>query len=74
MAALLPMAELKELAAADRQIAMDIRTLEEMLDSEPTAAWTFAQEVGHRISQWKDVRILRILDEFQYMNKYVVAG
>ncbi len=73
VATLLPMDELKELAASDRHLATDIRTMEEMLESEPTAAWIFAQEVGHRISQWKDVRIIQILDEFQYMNKWIVS-
>ncbi len=65
--------ELKELAASDRYIAADIRRMEEMLSRAPTASWIFAQEAAHRISQRKDVRILQILDEFQYMNKYVVA-
>ena len=47
--------------------------MEDMLESTPTSAWTFAQEAAHRISQWKDVRILQILDEFQYMNKWIVS-
>ncbi len=71
--AVLTMAELKDLAASDRHIAADICRMEETLEREPTAAWPYAQEVAHRISQWKDVRILQILDEFQYMNKYVVS-
>jgi hypothetical protein len=70
----LPMPQLKELAASDPHLTLDIQAMEEMLENEPTAAWPFAQEVGHRISQVKDVRILQILDEFQYMNKYIVAG
>jgi hypothetical protein len=69
----LPMDDLKELAASDRHLATDIRAMEDMLARAPTAAWNFAQEAGHRISQWKDVRILQILDEFQYLNQYVVA-
>jgi hypothetical protein len=69
----LPMGELKKLVASDRHLALDIETMEEMLESEPTSAWIFAQEAGHRISQLKDVRILQILDEFQYLNKYVVS-
>ncbi|MCP4657319.1 MAG: hypothetical protein GY856_18060, partial [bacterium] len=69
----LSMDALKELAASDQDIADDIRDMEHMLARAPTSAWTFAQEVGHRISQWKDVRILQILDEFQYMNKYIVS-
>jgi hypothetical protein len=69
----LPMDKLKELAAPDEDLALDIRVMEDMLKRAPTAAWPFAQEVGARISQAKDVRIVQILDEFQYMNKYVVA-
>ncbi len=69
----LPMNELKELATPDEDLALDIRAMEDMLERAPTAAWPFAQETAHRISQVKDVRILQILDEFQYMNKYVVA-
>ena len=70
---LLTMDELRELAASDRYLADDVRRMQDVLESTPTSAWTFAQEAAHRISQVKDVRILQILDEFQYMNKYVVA-
>ncbi len=69
---LLTMAELKELAGSDAYLADDVRRMEDVLETAPTSAWTFAQEAAHRISQVKDVRILQILDEFQYMNKYVV--
>ncbi len=69
----LPMDKLKELAAPDEDLALDIRAMEDMLERAPTSSWIFAQETAHRISQAKDVRILQILDEFQYMNKYVVT-
>ncbi len=69
----LSMDALKELAASDQDVADDVRNMEDMLARAPTAAWPFAQETAHRISQIKDVRIIQILDEFQYMNKYVVA-
>ncbi len=69
----LPMERLKQLAAPDEDLALDIRAMEDMVKRAPTAAWPFVQETAHRISQAKDVRILQILDEFQYMNKYVVA-
>ncbi len=73
LATVLPMAELREMAAGDPQIARDIRAMEETLETAPTAAWSFAQTVAHRISQWKDVRIIQILDEFQYMNQWIVS-
>ncbi|MCP4057796.1 MAG: hypothetical protein GY738_10865, partial [Pseudoalteromonas sp.] len=67
------MDQLRELAASDPLIVDDIHKMEDLLTRTPTSAWPFAQEVAHRISQWQDVRIVQILDEFQYMNKYVVA-
>ncbi|MCP4658047.1 MAG: hypothetical protein GY856_21770 [bacterium] len=70
----LSMDVLKELAASDQDVADDIRDMEDMLVRAPTAAWPFAQEAAHRISQAKDVRIIQILDEFQYLNKYIVAA
>ena len=70
----LPMDALRELAASDRSIAEDILAMEDMLARAPTSAWPFAQEAAHRISQAKGVRILQILDEFQYMNKYVASA
>ena len=69
----LSMDTLKQLAASDPDIAEDIRDMEDMLARAPSSAWPFAQEAAHRISQAKDVRILQILDEFQYMNKYIYA-
>jgi hypothetical protein len=73
VATVLPMEELEKLAAPDRQIATDIRGMKDMLERAPTASWIFAQETAHSISQWKDVRILQILDEFQYLNKWIVS-
>ena len=69
----LPMDALKELAAPDEDLTLDIRAMEDTLERSPTGAWPFAQETAARISQAKDVRILQILDEFQYMNKYIVS-
>ncbi len=71
--AVLPMAALKDLAAADQDLTDDILAMEDMMARAPTASWPYAQETAHRISQVKDVRILQILDEFQYMNKYIIG-
>ena len=46
----LSMDALKDLAASDRDIADDIRDMEDMLARAPTSAWTYAQEAAHRIS------------------------
>jgi len=69
----LSMDALKDLAASDRHLADDILQMEDMLARAPTSSWIYAQEAAHRISQVKDVRILQILDEFQYMNKWIVS-
>ena len=73
VAQVLPLAELKELAGADRHVAADIRAMEDILENSPGEAWGHAREAAHRISQLNDVRILQILDEFQYLNRWIVA-
>ncbi len=73
VARVLPFDELKILAAKDRHVADDIRAMEDILERVPGQAWGHACELGHRISQLNGVRILQILDEFQYLNKYVVS-
>ena len=73
VARVLPFDELKTLAAKDRHVADDIRAMEDILERVPGQAWGHARKLGHRISQLNDVRILQILDEFQYLNKYVVS-
>ena len=70
---ILPLSELKDLAAADRHVADDLRAMEDILESSPGEAWIQAREAGHRLSRLHDVRILQILDEFQYLNKYFVS-
>ncbi len=65
--------ELRELAASDRHVAADLRRMESTLASSPGLAWGHARDAGHRISRLNDVRIIQILDEFQYMNEWVAA-
>lgn len=65
--------ELRELAAADETIAEDLRRMEDILERAPGLAWEHARDAGHRIAATKDVRIIQILDEFQYMNEWIVA-
>ncbi len=73
VARVLPFDELKALAVKDRHVADDIRGMEDILERVPGQAWGYARELGHRLSQLNDVRILQILDEFQYLNEYVVS-
>ncbi|MHC4925275.1 MAG: hypothetical protein ACYTG4_14560, partial [Planctomycetota bacterium] len=67
----LPLADLKELAAEDPHVADDIRIMEDILENFPGEAWEQARDAGHRISTARDVRIVQILDEFQYMNRWI---
>ena len=69
----LSFAELRDLARADRHAADDLRRMEDILENAPGEVWEHAREAMHRIAVARDVRILQILDEFQYMNKYVVS-
>lgn len=65
--------ELRELAAGRRYVADDLRRMEGILERSPGESWLYAREAGHRISALEDVRILQILDEFQYLNKWIVS-
>ncbi len=69
----LSLAELRELSQDDRHVAADLRRMEDLLESSPGEAWGHARDAGHRISAARDVRIVQILDEFQYMNRWIVA-
>ncbi len=65
--------ELRELAKTDRHVAADLYRMEDTLEKAPELAWHRAQDAGHRISKHNDVRILQILDEFQYLNKWIIS-
>ncbi len=69
----LSLAELRELSQDDPHVAADLRRMEDILESSPGEAWGHARDAGHRISAARDVRIVQILDEFQYMNRWIVA-
>ncbi len=69
----LSLTELRELAANDPHVAADLRRMADTLENSPDTAWDHAQDAGHRISQLGDVRILQILDEFQYLNRWIVS-
>jgi hypothetical protein len=73
VAQVLPLDELAKLAAADRHVAGDLRAMEDILERVPGQAWGHARDAGYRISQLNDVRIVQILDEFQYLNRWVVS-
>ncbi|MCP4662345.1 MAG: hypothetical protein GY856_43660, partial [bacterium] len=69
----LSFAELREMAREDRHVAGDLRRMEDYLERAPDQAWLHAREAGHRISALNDVRIIQILDEFQYLNRWVFS-
>ncbi|MCP4655567.1 MAG: hypothetical protein GY856_09135 [bacterium] len=70
---ILPLARLKDLAASDEHVALDIEGMEDILNRFPAQAWTHARKAGHRIAGSRDVRIVQILDEFQYLNRWIVS-
>ena len=69
----LPFDQLRELAAGDPHVASDLVAMEDLLRTSPGEAWLHAREAGHRISALNDVRIIQILDEFQYLNRWIVS-
>ncbi|MDJ0842364.1 MAG: hypothetical protein QNK37_38030 [Acidobacteriota bacterium] len=67
----LNLAQLAELAAEDRVLLEDIRDMQSYLDAgNQEMCWEHAARAGHRISVLKDERIIQILDEFQYLDKF----
>ncbi len=70
----LSLSELGELATGDPHVAADLRRMERILEKSPDGAWLYAREAGHRISALKDVRIIQILDEFQYLNRWILSA
>jgi hypothetical protein len=67
-----PYAKLKEIFINDEMICEDIEDMERYIENnKDTDAWKHAAYAGERISILKNERIIQILDEFQYLNKYV---
>ena len=66
--------DLGEMARNDQHVAEDIRVMQKNIESSPGNVWPYAQDAGHRISQLNDVRIIQILDEFQFLNKWIATS
>ncbi len=66
--------ELRELAKGDRHVEADLRRMGEIMENSPDEAWVYAREAGHRISALNNVRIIQILDEFQYLNRWILSS
>ena len=65
------LADLKELAKDDVFICRDIEAIEDYAASIPESVWTHAQSAPHRFATSNNIRIIQIIDEFQYMNRFV---
>jgi len=70
----LPLASLKTHASQDAEALQDIEHMEEILASNPNLAWDHAQRAPHRLAAIKDIRIIQIIDEFQFMNRFIYSG
>ncbi|MCP4386504.1 MAG: hypothetical protein GY798_34690, partial [Hyphomicrobiales bacterium] len=67
----LGLGELKELVKDDPGLSRDIREMEDISATTPPLAWNHAQSAPHRFATDYDIRIVQIIDEFQYMNRFV---
>jgi hypothetical protein len=64
--------ELQRIFSHDEEIVKDIAYMKDFLAEENGhKAWSHAAYAGERISIMKNERIIQILDEFQYLNKYM---
>ena len=64
---------LKKQARHDPVLLQDIEIMQELLDTNPALVWHHARDAPHRIASKKDIRIIQIIDEFQYMNRFLYA-
>ncbi len=62
---------LKEYAKDDPDILLDIKEMEEYDRTKSDLTWVYARQAPHRIADVKGIRIIQIIDEFQYMNRYI---
>ncbi|MDJ0839064.1 MAG: hypothetical protein QNK37_21290 [Acidobacteriota bacterium] len=67
----LSLSRLKKYAEADQDIVSDIENMEDFIRMDPRFAWKLARDAPHRIASVKKIRIIQIIDEFQYMNRYL---
>jgi len=68
---LLGMSELKEWVKDDPYLSRDILRMEEAMATAPESVWSHAQAAPHRFATFHDIRIVQIIDEFQYMNRFI---
>ncbi len=62
---------LKELAKNEPKVRHDIEEMERLVDASPGLVWGYAQSAPHRFAKSNDIRIVQIIDEFQYMNRFI---
>jgi hypothetical protein len=67
----LSLKELAELAKADPGLSRDIRRMQDLIATAPGLVWDHAQSAPHRLATAQDIRIVQIIDEFQYMNRWI---
>ncbi len=63
--------KLKELAARDQVLLDDIQGMERIAATDPDQVWSYAQAAPHRLATDQGIRIIQIIDEFQYLNRFV---
>ncbi len=64
--------QLRPLVADDDYLSENLAVMEELVErGKGTEVAERAREAGHRISSIKDVRIIQMIDEFQFLDEYV---
>ncbi len=68
-----PLRRLAKLACNDPVLLQDLEDMQDILENSPAQVWPHARDAPHRIASKKDIRIIQIIDEFQFMNRYLYA-
>jgi len=60
------------LAGQDKILIHKIEGIVQTIREDRDLAWNSVRELGHQLAVLKDERIIQIIDEFQFMNEYIL--
>ena len=67
------LAQLEELVAGDPVLKTNLATFQDTLATTPNLAWDHARDTPLQIAAEKDIRIIQMIDEYQFLNRYLFA-
>ena len=60
-----------QLTADQPAVQQNIKAMQGILNNSPALAWEHARDAPHRIASLQNIRIVQLIDEFQYLNRFI---